>query len=1720
MEGASEDGYENIPMLQRLNNYGESGLKSPVRGEEIADDLMTKLPPDQCNLFSFLPRTNSIAIIDPTDARPTTTHNELRQFVQNFDLEQYGIGKGCRVALILPNGPDLAVCLISVISTHCAAPINATGPAHEIKSELESTKAMAVILYKGRAINEAAIQAAKMLGLGILELSPDPHHCGLFTLELIADPPEQARPEQYSINKTVAGFRTYSHPETVLLLHTSGTSGNKKCVPYSLDMILVGVGCIITSWNLTPPDKCLNMMPLFHIGGIMRNVLSPILSGSSVITCSAFDPNLFWDLIQTHRFTWYYAAPTMHRAILTAAEDLPKPLSSGSVRYIANAAGALLPVLASSLKETFYNATILTSYGMTECMPISSPPQNYALDPIGTSGRAVGPDICITDEDHTQELPLGSNGNILVRGPPCFGGYENNEGANSESFFTINGKEGWFDTGDTGCIRDGYLFIGGRSKEIINKGGETISPFEIEEQIQQHPNVQETLAFSAPHNLYQETVGVVIVTNPGMPRVDLQELHKFLATRLNRSKWPHVIVYMNDVPKNAANKILRIKLAQRFDMEELTDRMTSSACLFEAECPKKGTALTVKIPLRRVAANVGLIEDSVTLLPGVEECKVLMMGEGSAHEGSLVAFIRPSSVDTTAIQASLRENVNYYEIPSAIAAVDNFASKVTKNSNDDLVHIVDVDALMEEARILLSTQIVAPRTQVESEIEEVWRSQIGGGTDDVLSVKESFFNLGGDSLKAGQVVNAMRKKFKVNLSVSDLFSASTIEELSTKVTNIQSGTSERVKETVDLPTRLSRGNLSYSALSNLIDVENPGDDMRDNIKYKNESIELSDVDEENHVGVSLEMMSINAGVNERSKYDIECSPENNPNDSSSFFTMIIQLLPTLVFYPLRKVSVWFFISYPWVIFMNMGMSRFLSLVGAIIIARVVMSIIFPLVSIALKWIIVGKYRPGKYPLWGSMYIRWWLVEQIIIIAGKGIYQFDTPLIGNFVGTLYYTMMGAKIGKNVKISPSAHIGQFDLLDIGDNVVIDAATVRPFSLEAGYFVLLPIRIGSDCAICAKSAVVAGAELLPETCIGPLSSSHEMHDADPKYRKYCRPAFVSPPVSLMLWPGIPLIGLVLLAAYLPWIWGLNLMVNTAINEGWYSGKITTVFEAFRWWVTPQRICWYFALRVIKECVVPPLKLLVVIFIKRNFIGKFTPCNEKERLEDWNLFKYWLMAKLLPGGQLGGVLKLVGSHYDVVSNIYRLLGAKIGKRVYWPGSGVDIVEFDNFTVGDDVVFGSRSIVMTASADRSAEIVFESGVMVADRCVILPGVTLRKGSVVGSGCLAGENFEAEMGSVWVGSSGGQPVSAAPPDYSFKDKDTITPFGKAFYEGNAIGYTVITLPYVILYNCLWQMLCSVYSNCSVVLSVYLVFYVNDYNINPFEVSAWDLYYSIYCVFAPLNFLVIIVSIVVDVGGKWLVIGERTKGVYSWEFSSYCQRWQIYLTIQKIHQGYLTLIQGSEWLCMYFRSLGADIGEGVCLYPNGGDPMMTEPELVTIGDFASIDDASVIAHINTRGVFKLNPLNIGAHCVLKSNTRLLSGASMEDRSILLEHTLVLAGESVDNDTVWQGWPSDVQMSLQDYQQHISNTIDEAIYADDVSYVNSVSGGRRKLGRSKSGKHLLDVSSNENQALLQDGISSSSYNSSKKQSAKGGYSVIRDHQSTCGCVHSLLPGLCDV
>ena len=243
-----------------LNDYGNGGLNTKIRGSEIASLLK-----EYSSIIDLLPGTESSAIIEPiSEGKLPLTHKRLKQFVsEEFDLSRFGLLDGDRISILLPNGPELAVAVVSVITRWCAAPINPTNTWQEIKSELLSTQAKAIIILAGASANEAALKAADSLGIGVLVITPNDSTCGLFRLSVLRDVPVNMPLLFPKVAKSVQGFRAYSHPETVLLLHTSGTSGNKKLVPYSLDMIIIGVGCIISSWNLSASDVCLNMVSIF-----------------------------------------------------------------------------------------------------------------------------------------------------------------------------------------------------------------------------------------------------------------------------------------------------------------------------------------------------------------------------------------------------------------------------------------------------------------------------------------------------------------------------------------------------------------------------------------------------------------------------------------------------------------------------------------------------------------------------------------------------------------------------------------------------------------------------------------------------------------------------------------------------------------------------------------------------------------------------------------------------------------------------------------------------------------------------------------------------------------------------------------------------------------------------------------------------------------------------------------------------------------------------------------------------------------------------------------------------------------------------------------------------------------------------------------------------------------------------------------------------------------
>jgi acyl-CoA synthetase (AMP-forming)/AMP-acid ligase II len=301
-------------------------------------------------------------------------------------------------------------------------------------------------------------------------------------------------------------------------------------------------------------------MPLFHIHGLIAGVLAPLAAGSQVFCTPGFNALRFFAWMEEAAPTWYTAVPTMHQAILSRAGKNADVIARHRLRFLRSSSSSIPPQVIRELEETF-GAPLIESYGMTEAAhQMASNPLPPAVRKPGSVGLAAGPEIAIMDEQGGL-LPRGAVGEIVIRGPNVTSGYENNPKANAEAFVG-----GWFRTGDQGVIdADGYLSLTGRLKEIINRGGEKISPREVDEILMDHPAVAQVVCFGMPHAKLGEEVAAVVVVRDGAA-VTERELQAFVGGRAADFKVPRRILFMDEIPKGATGKLQRIGLAARLGL--------------------------------------------------------------------------------------------------------------------------------------------------------------------------------------------------------------------------------------------------------------------------------------------------------------------------------------------------------------------------------------------------------------------------------------------------------------------------------------------------------------------------------------------------------------------------------------------------------------------------------------------------------------------------------------------------------------------------------------------------------------------------------------------------------------------------------------------------------------------------------------------------------------------------------------------------------------------------------------------------------------------------------------------------------------------------------------------------------------------------------------------------------------------------------------------------
>lgn len=477
---------------------------------------------------------------------PKLTYGEFNQEVERVAglLAASGVEKGRAVSIVLPNGLEFMTLFMAVVRVGAiAAPLNSAYTADEFKFYMEDADSQLAIVPPG---DHAGRDAANALNIPVLDAS-------LNGAELVLKAGDAVLSESKDVIPPKPG-------DVALFLHTSGTTSRPKGVPLTHENLVTSLKNISSTYELSPSDVAMIVMPLFHVHGLIGVALSTFYSGGSIVVPPRFSASTFWPVQAETNASWYSAVPTIHQVLLLRADDDDAPQKS--FRFIRSCSSALAPSVFHSLEKRF-GAPVLEAYGMTEAShQMSSSPLPPGDRKPGTVGKPTGVEVAIMDmEGKGDLLPVGSIGEVVIKGRNVTHGYNNNPDANADAF--VNG---WFRTGDQGLMDEaGYLTLTGRIKELINRAGEKISPLEVDAVLLQHEAVAEAVCFAVPDEKYGEVVHAAVVLNGDADEVSIRE---FCAQHLASFKVPDVVYIADSLPRTATGKIQRRHVSAAFAGEK------------------------------------------------------------------------------------------------------------------------------------------------------------------------------------------------------------------------------------------------------------------------------------------------------------------------------------------------------------------------------------------------------------------------------------------------------------------------------------------------------------------------------------------------------------------------------------------------------------------------------------------------------------------------------------------------------------------------------------------------------------------------------------------------------------------------------------------------------------------------------------------------------------------------------------------------------------------------------------------------------------------------------------------------------------------------------------------------------------------------------------------------------------------------------------------------
>ena len=493
---------------------------------------------------NIIENQNDKSIAITSTERSPLIYGDLKILINNISrqLSANEITNKNRAAIVLPNGPYMATSFLAISSYMSAAPLNPNYKAEEFEFYLRDLKPKILIVEHNS--KNPAVAVANKLKIPVCEIkTKEGAPSGMFDL--------------FENNKD---FNLPNEEDEALVLHTSGTTSRPKIVPLSNKNIFTSSENISSSLELGEKDHCLNIMPLFHIHGLIAILASSMKVGASVCASSGFNALKFLDLAKSEKITWYSGVPTMHKAILMRADKNLELAKNLKLRFLRSSSASLPPAVFEKLNKVF-ECPVIEAYGMTEAThQMTSNPLPPNKQKPGLVGIPAGPEVCIMNEEG-KTLNQREEGEICIKGPNVTLGYENNTEANKKSF-----SNGWFRTGDQGYFdQDGYLKISGRLKEIINKGGEKISPLEVDNILIDHPLIEQAVCFGYEDKMLGEEIAAAIIIKEGQ-NCSETDIKNYAEKKLAKFKIPKKIFFVNEIPKGATGKLQRNVLAKNFGL--------------------------------------------------------------------------------------------------------------------------------------------------------------------------------------------------------------------------------------------------------------------------------------------------------------------------------------------------------------------------------------------------------------------------------------------------------------------------------------------------------------------------------------------------------------------------------------------------------------------------------------------------------------------------------------------------------------------------------------------------------------------------------------------------------------------------------------------------------------------------------------------------------------------------------------------------------------------------------------------------------------------------------------------------------------------------------------------------------------------------------------------------------------------------------------------------